>query len=103
MIFPSDKNNQFCLQSGEEKEFVITGLDQYNNPIETEELIWKIENASEACLQNVKNENSRIVTIPENFKGEFKLIIYTVGKDINVTINIEVPAILQQLVKLFVI
>lgn len=98
VIFPNDKNNQFCLQPGEEKEFVITGLDQYNKPIETGELIWQIENISETCLQNPKNGNSQILKIPENFKGKFNLVICTIKKDVDLTINIEVPAILQQLV-----
>ena len=98
VIFPSDKNNQFCLQPGEEKEFVIIGLDQYNKPIQTGELIWQIENIGEICLQNLKDENSRILKIPENFKGKFNLVIYSIEKDVGLTINIEVPAILQQLV-----
>ena len=98
VIFPGDKNNQFCLQPGEEKEFFITGLDQYNNPIETGKIFWQIDNISETCLQNQNNENSRIVKIPENFKGKFKLVICALEKGFDVTINIEVPAILQQLV-----
>ena len=96
--FGRTKNNQFCLQPGEEKEFFITGLDQYNNPIETGKIFWQIDNISETCLQNQNNENSRIVKIPENFKGKFKLVICALEKDVDVTINIEVPAILQQLV-----
>ncbi len=98
VVYHGNENNKFYLQPGEKKVFSVTGLDQYKNPIQTGRLIWQIENISETCLQNQNNENSRILAIPENFKGEFKLIVCAVEKDVNVTINIEVPAILKQLV-----